>query len=223
MIVLVYPWRDYPADYVPAPKPVAAKGPCLIGVQSCNLWREGTAYAGWEYVYPYRAQRKPYLGWYDEGNPEVTDWEIKWQVEHGISFEMHCWYRPSHYAVGYPIKDGDMDHALLKGLFNARYSHLKKFAIMYTNDNGGFTTPDDFRRNLVPYWIEYFFKDPRYLKLDGKPVICLYDFNKLMARPRRPRGRPQRHCNTYAMKPPRPVFRALSSWACNSSRIPRSR
>lgn len=179
--VQVYPWRPYPADYVPEPKPAVVKGSALVGVQSCNLWREGTAYAGWEYVYPYRAERKPYLGWYDEGDPEETDWEIKWQVEHGISYEMHCWYRPSHSAVGHPIKDGDMDQALIKGLFNARYSHLKKFAIMYTNDNGGFTTPDDFRQNLVPYWIEYFFKDPRYLKLDGKPVICLYDYRKLAA------------------------------------------
>jgi hypothetical protein len=177
--VLVYPWRDYPVDYVPAPKPVAARTSGLVGVQSCNLFREGTAYAGWDYVYPYRSTHKPVLGWYDEGDAEETDWEIKWQVEHGINFEMHCWYRPSFYAVGQPIKDGDMDQGIIRGLFNARYSHLKRFAIMYTNDNGGFTTPDDLRRNLVPYWIEYFFKDPRYLQLDGKPVICLYDYKKL--------------------------------------------
>ncbi len=72
-----------------------------------------------------------------------------------------------------------MDQSIIKGLFNARYSSYKKFAIMYTNDNGGFTTYDDFCQNIVPYWIEYFFKDPRYFKLDGKPVICLYDYDKL--------------------------------------------
>jgi len=177
--VQVYPWKDYPADYVPEPHPCPAKPPYILGLQSCNLWRDGSAYAGWDYVYPYRAERKPYLGWYEEGNPEESDWEIKWLVEHGITFEMHCWYRPSHYAVGNPIKDGDMDSAIVQGLFNARYSALKKFAIMYTNDNGGYTTPDDFRQNIVPYWIEYFFKDPRYFTLDGKPVICLYNYDKL--------------------------------------------
>jgi hypothetical protein len=179
--VKVYAWQNYPADYVPEPKSVlSAKSPYIVGLQSCDLWKEGTAYAGWEYIYPFGDLRKPYLGWYDEGNPEVSDWEIKWQVEHGINFVMHCWYRPSLSAVGNPIKDGDMDHSLIRGLFNARYSNLSKFAIMYTNDNGGFTTPEDFRKNMVPYWIEYFFKDPRYFKIDGKPVISLYNYDKLV-------------------------------------------
>jgi hypothetical protein len=173
----VYPWRDYPADYVPEPKPVAASH--ILGVQSCNLWREGTAYAGWDYVYPFADKRKPYLGWYDEGNPEVTDWEIKWQVEHGIGFEMHCWYRPNN-AINHPIKDGVLDQGIIKGLFNARYSHLKKFAIMCTNQGACETNPQDWRENIIPYWIEYFFKDPRYMKIDGKPVLSIYSLGDLL-------------------------------------------
>ena len=174
--VQVYPWRDYPADYVPKPKPVAASH--LLGVQSCNLWREGTAYAGWDYVYPYAEKRKPYLGWYDEGNPEETDWEIKWQVEHGIGFEMHCWYRPNN-AINHPIKDGVLDQGIIKGLFNARYSNLKKFAIMCTDEGACETNPQDWRQNIIPYWIEYFFKDPRYMKIDGKPLLSIYQIVNL--------------------------------------------
>lgn len=169
--VQVYPWRDYPADYVPEPKPVVASH--LLGAQSCNLWREGTAYAGWDYVYPYRDRRKPHLGWYDEGNPEETDWEIKWQVEHGIAFEQHCWYRPNN-AINHPIKDAVLDQGIIKGLFNARYSHLAKFTIMCTDEGACETNPRDWRENVIPYWIEYFFKDPRYLKIDGKPVLSIY-------------------------------------------------
>ncbi len=169
--VQVYPWRNYPADYVPQPKPVAASH--LLGVQSCNLWREGTAYAGWDYVYPYADKRKPYLGWYDEGNPEEADWEIKWQVEHGIGFEMHCWYRPNN-AINHPIKDGVLDQGIIKGLFNARYSNLKQFAIMCTDEGACETNPQDWRENVVPYWIEYFFKDPRYMKIAGKPLLSIY-------------------------------------------------
>ena len=174
----VYPWRDYPADYVPEPQPVKAE--MMLGVQSCNLWREGTAYAGWDYVYPYRDKREPYLGWYDEGNPEVTDWEIKWKVEHGIGFEQHCWYRPNN-AVNQPIKNGVLDHALIQGLFNARYSHLAKFTIMYTNEGAGATNPRDWRENIIPYWIEYFFKDPRYLTLGGQPVLAVYSYRNFLA------------------------------------------
>ncbi|MGD0093503.1 MAG: glycoside hydrolase family 99-like domain-containing protein [Planctomycetota bacterium] len=171
--VRVYPWQDYPVDYVPEPQPCPAKAPYLLGVQSCNLWQEGSSYAGWDYVYPFRAQRKPYLGWYDEGNPEETDWEIKWQVEHGIGFEMHCWYRPNN-AINHPIKEGVLDQGIVKGLFNARYSGLAKFAIMCTDEGACETNLQDWRENIIPYWIEYFFKDPRYFKLEGKPVLSIY-------------------------------------------------
>lgn len=171
--VRVYAWQDYPADYVPPPQPAALRGDCLLGVQSCSLWKEGDAYAGWDYVYPFADRRKPLLGWYDEGNPEVADWEIKWQVEHGIQFEQYCWYRPND-AINYPIKDGVLEHGIRDGLFNARYSHLKKFTIMYTNQGAGDTNPDDWQHHIIPYWIEYFFKDARYLKVDGKPVLAIY-------------------------------------------------
>jgi len=38
---------------------------------------------------------------------------------------------------------------------------------------------DDFRNNLVPYWMEYYFKDPRYLVVDNKPVIGIYGYTPL--------------------------------------------
>jgi hypothetical protein len=41
--------------------------------------------------------------------------------------------------------------------------------------------PDDWQRHIIPYWIEYFFKDPRYLKIDGKPVLAIYHLKNLLA------------------------------------------
>jgi len=173
--VRVYSWQDYPTNYVPQPQPVALRGNYLLGVQSCSLWEEGDAYAGWGYIEPYAQRRTPYLGWYDDGNPEAADWEIKWQVEHGIGFELYCWYRPND-AIDYPIKDGVLEQGLRDGFFNARYSQLKKFAIMFTDQGAGQTNPNDWTNNIIPYWIEYFFKDPRYLKIDGKPVVSIYSY-----------------------------------------------
>ena len=175
----VYSKAAEPADYVPEPKPVNQKDDYLIGTQSCSLWKEGDAYAGWDYVFPFAERRQPYLGWYDEGSPEVADWEIKWQVEHGIDFEQYCWYRPDD-AKNRPIKSGVLEHGIRDGLFRAKYSHLKQFTIMYTNSGAGRTNADDWQRHIIPYWIEYFFQDPRYLKIDGRPVLAIYHLGNFL-------------------------------------------
>ena len=48
---------------------------------------------------------------------------------------------------------------------------------MYTNQGGWNLKTDlnDFKNNIVPYWIEHFFKDPRYLVLKNKPVLSIYE------------------------------------------------
>jgi len=183
--IQVYPWMDYPEDYVPEPKPCPIKSSYMLGVESAPIHIEGLSYMGWDRIRPQAKHRKPLLGWYDDGNPEVADWEIKWQVEHGIGFELYCWYRPNN-GFGNPVKKGPCDEAITKGLFNSRYGHLKKFAIMYENQqfapaSWGKTDPEDFKNNLIPYWIEYFFKDPRYLQIDGKPVLSIYSLLSLLS------------------------------------------
>ena len=43
-----------------------------------------------------------------------------------------------------------------------------------TNEGACETNPQDWKENIIPYLIEYFFKDARYLKIDGKPVFSIY-------------------------------------------------
>lgn len=170
------PTAPEPADYVPAPVPMST-GDYLVGVQSFAGWREGH-HQGWDALNPYPS-RKPTLGWYDEGDREVTDWCIKWLVENGVSFELACWFRPVD-GVGQPIKMPYLGHHLHQGLFNAKYKSLLKFAIMYENISSGATSSSDFRTVMVPFWIEYYFRDPNYLVIDNKPVFSIYSIPKLV-------------------------------------------
>ncbi|MEQ7129088.1 stalk domain-containing protein [Actinopolymorpha sp. B11F2] len=160
-----------PANY-PAPPAVQHQTGVAVGVTEFAGWREGHHF-GWDILNPYRVQRKPLLGWYDEGSVEVTDWEIKWMVENGVSFRMACWFRP-HDGTGTAIKLPRLHHALHDGFFNARYSDQMSFAIMWENVNGGRTNSQDFRTNIVPFWMEYYFTDPRYLVIDNKPVLSVF-------------------------------------------------
>ena len=167
-----------PSDYVPMPQTRdKAEGESLVGIQTCDLWREGKHF-GWDKInQDYR--RKPYLGFYDDGSSEVKDWEIKFMAEHGIDFSFHCWYRPVG-GTGSPIKTPRNGASIHDGYFNAQYRDKIKFAISWENGSGASTNENDFRTNIVPFWIEYYFKDSGYLLLDNKPVIGIYNVSGLI-------------------------------------------
>lgn len=161
----------YPDDYVP--EPVIPESDYFIGLNVCSLWREGTHY-GWEEITAY-PELTPVLGYYDEGSPEVSDWEIKMMTEHGIDYQIFCWYPDGNSTE--PIFRTRMNEALIDGYMNARYSDMMQFAIMWENSSTNGMSFEDFKNNLVPYWIEYFFKDPRYVKIDNKPLFTIWSLD----------------------------------------------
>lgn len=162
---------DYP-DYCPEPK--AVRHPDYeVGVNVCNMWREGHHF-GWDRI-TYFTDNTPLIGPYDEGSPEVADWEIKFMTEHGITFQHFCWYCPDP-LINFPIKRSRMDSALRDGFMNAKYSDKMKFIIMWENNTYRNTNPEDFKNYVWKYWCEYFFTDPRYLKIGNKPLLSLWSF-----------------------------------------------
>ncbi|RED85415.1 discoidin domain-containing protein [Cohnella phaseoli] len=184
--ILIYEQLPEPDDYVPEPE-AASHEPYLLGMQQCSLWREGTC-SGYDPVRN-NLDRKPVLGWYNEGDLEAVDWEIKYLVEHGIDFLQYCWFGPtlSWRSAIQPIKDTAMTkHALHDGFFYAKYSKRLKFSILWENSDRGidWMTADKkeeyFKENVFPYWMEYYFKDERYLKVGNKPVLSIYRVENLI-------------------------------------------
>lgn len=161
-------------DYVP--EPVVAETDYIIGMNVCSLWREGY-HKGWGCISPYE-EIIPVLGFYDEGLPEVSDWEIKFMVEHGISYQIYCWYGNSQSAIK-PSRGADT--AIHDGFFNAKYSDKMKFAIQWENTSTT-TTFEDFKNNVVPYWVEYYLTDPRYMTVDNKPVVTVWSVGTMVSK-----------------------------------------
>ncbi len=163
--------------YVPAPRP-ADTGRFQVGAIMCPLWNDGRR---WADIARFPG-REPLLGWYDEGHPEVTDWEITWALNHGISFFLVCWYRAPGNFDERTVRP-TLGHWLHEGLPRSRYGDQFRFAIMWENANRSLptqTTEEDFLRKLVPYWINEYFRRPNYLVIDGRPVFSIYNPEKFV-------------------------------------------
>ena len=168
-------------DYVPTPNP--AKPDRIVAAHYYAAWKYGAAgvHEGFNDLADNFPDRTPLMGYYDEENPEVCDWEIKWAVEHGINCFIHCWYRKKdNYGKPITVKDLRCGHGIHEALFNARYQQLMKFAIMYeASPLWSGTDEKDMIENLMPFWMETYFKRGNYLIIDNKPVLFVFNQDRL--------------------------------------------
>ncbi|MDD6483530.1 MAG: glycoside hydrolase family 99-like domain-containing protein [Clostridiales bacterium] len=168
--IQIYPMLPEPEDYVSEPQKV--NSPLEVGMWSCSLWRSGKQGYGWDKIKPY-PEREPVLGFYDEGNPEVNDWETKYMAEHGVDFQMFCWFKPDG-SYANPIKTPNWSYALEDGLKMSKYKDMQKYTFTFENLTASIKSPEMFKDFVVPYWIEYYFKDPNFYKYNNKPVVNIY-------------------------------------------------
>ncbi len=167
------------ADYVPEPTPVGT-GDYLVGCFRCPLWYEAPTQLpkAWTWCATTWSERMPVLGTYNENNPEVLDWELKWASEHGISFFADCWYRKAG-NDGSANVEGWLEHFVKRMIDpKTRYRNKVKFALVWENSKttaGHITGVTDFTDNLVPYWINTYFGADNYMKIGGKPLFFIYN------------------------------------------------
>ena len=164
-------------DYVPEPVIPNDSANNIVGLNVCSLWAY-TSNHGWSCVTPYEEYR-PVLGYYDEGSAETADWEIKFLTEHGVDFQAFCWYADNTNA---PLKNTRNSIHLHDGYMNAKYSELMKYCIIWEAANGAHPANSNaFRSYFVPYWIENYFKDERYMTIANKPLLLVFGINHFIS------------------------------------------
>ena len=144
---------------MPAPKPVHGK--IDVGVYYFPGWRSA---GQWAPVTRY-PERKPVLGWYREGEPAVADWQIKWAVEHGITFFAYDWY--------WQQGARSLEHGL-DALFKAKYKGMLKFCLLWANHNAENSSSFEDLQKVTKFWLDNYFKRPEYYTIDGKPVVIIF-------------------------------------------------
>ncbi|MDX9980825.1 MAG: glycoside hydrolase family 99-like domain-containing protein [Lentisphaeria bacterium] len=151
------------AAELPPPKPLAA------GVKVGSYYFPGHFHAGrWSPMAAYGGPT-PLLGHYRDGATGVSDWHIRWAVEHGISYFVFDWY--CSYRSGPSVQHNT---ALDEGFLKADYRNLMEFALMWCNEESGdsslYTSEEMLQtaRHLGRY-----FREPNYLRIGGRPVVVV--------------------------------------------------
>lgn len=167
--------------YIPEPNP--AESDRIVAAHYYAGWKKGSAgvHEGFNDLAKDYPDRTPLMGYYDEENPEVCDWEIKWATEHGINCFIYCWYRKlENMGKSITVNDLRCGHGLHEALFNAKFQQFMKFAIMFeVSPSWGATDEEDMVANLMPFWVENYFKRGNYLIIDNKPVLFIYNQSRL--------------------------------------------
>lgn len=155
------------ASYVPKPEPVESD--YLLLANHCPLWKYGAHAHGWDTIDPW-PERKPAIGFYDEGDPIVTDWHIKHALEHGIRGFIYVWDK----TLMSPKDKNSLGAAIDDGFLRARYRNLFKFCLNWETSyasHNGVRDGDEVLKEILPYWIEKYFRQTTYLKIDDKPLL----------------------------------------------------
>lgn len=166
--IYLYPFTPEPEDCVPDIRTVAGTSHA-VGMQTFFAgWRPGH-HGSWDWLYRF-PKHDPYLGFYDEGTSETMDWQLKWMSEAGVDYFMDDWYRSPNSAA--PMKEPLFQYtqgALNEGYFYSKNLGNVKFAI--ADYSLASVSAADFRAHILPYWMEYYFRDTRYMTVDNKAVI----------------------------------------------------
>jgi len=171
-------YRTWTGDYVPVPHPVVKK--TIVAVYKFpGCYQKsfvGVLTPTGENVEWKKLTRVPFvrpvLGAYDETNPEVNDWMIYWALESGIDAFIYDWYWNGNTK--------SRQEFIEQGFLRARYASKMKFAILWCNQEKDSDTSRPAMLDVTRYWIAHYFKQPNYLKIDGRPSVWIYMAQRML-------------------------------------------
>ncbi|MDZ4078362.1 glycoside hydrolase family 99-like domain-containing protein [Hydrocarboniphaga sp.] len=115
------------------------------------------------------AEREPALGWYDDADPAVLAKQLYWMKQYGVDFVIFDWY--------WNTKGTYLDQSIL-AYKSLRTGSKIPFSVMWANHDQEPRSEQSFR-DVVDYWIDNYFTSSDYLKIDGKPVVYIFQAEDL--------------------------------------------
>lgn len=158
------------APHWPVPLAKTAPSSVEVGVYYFPGWLDSPwAPAGaWGPIKPF-TDRKPLLGWYNPSDVGTIRQQLSWMADYGIGFVAMDWY----FSHGEPRLTQGIDAYL------AVNQKKVKLSLLWANHDDP-VTPKALN-TIVQYWVSRYFASPSYLRVDGKPVVFVFSYDRLEA------------------------------------------
>jgi hypothetical protein len=119
------------------------------------------------------AGRTPLWGWRDDTR-ELMERQIDLAADHGLAFFSFCWYWWDNKGpINIPAIERDSKHLPMRLFMEAKNNQRMEFCLLVANHAGFEIVGPAAWRQAADYWLTLF-KHPRYLRLDGKPLLIIF-------------------------------------------------
>jgi len=115
--------------------------------------------------------KKPILNYYDDTNPIVARWTIKWALEHGVNLFVYDWYDWNYTEAPLDVLLNEFDNYYLS------YKNKARFALMWANHDVPTTTVGVLEK-LDRAEMKYF-RHSQYFKINNQPVFMIFNLQSL--------------------------------------------
>lgn len=140
-----------------------------------EAWDKNTPMSSTEKLETQFANRKPIWGWRDDTDA-IMKKQISLASKNGIDCFFFCWYWADNDKSINEKEISQRDlHDSMRRFMKASNNKKIKFSLLVANHGGSVISGKDNWIAAVDYWCKSYFNHPSYLKIDGKPVISVFD------------------------------------------------